>query len=93
MDGSVFGPQKRKRIAFLAKFGEAGLGRRKTGLGRSKTGHFHDKGVQTREAKACLDRTGASGSLFLLSYGNCRASAGNYIKPEGKAYVKDKTYD
>ena len=37
MHGSVFGPRRRERIAFLAKFGEAGLGRRKTGIGHSKT--------------------------------------------------------
>jgi len=46
------------------------------------------------EAKLALifsfgHRTGASGSLFLRSYANQRNSAGNYIDPEGKAYVKD----
>ena len=45
------------------------------------------------EAKLALifsfgHRTGASGSLFLRSYGNQRKPAGNYIEPEGKAYVK-----
>ena len=38
---------------------------------------------------SCLDRTGASGSLFLRSYGNQRKPAGNNIDPEGQAYVKD----
>ena len=46
------------------------------------------------EAKLALifsfgHRTGASGSLFLRSYANQRASAANHIEPEGKAYVKD----
>jgi hypothetical protein len=46
------------------------------------------------EAKLALifsfgHRTGASGSLFLRSYGNRCNPAGNYIEPEGQAYVKD----
>ena len=32
---------------------------------------------------------GASGSPFLRSYGTRRNPAGNYIDPEGQAYVKD----
>ena len=46
MDGSVFGPRRRERSAFLAKFGEAGLGGRKAALGRRKTRHFHEKSAQ-----------------------------------------------
>ena len=46
VDGSVFGPRRRERSAFLAKFGEAGLGGRKAGLGRRKTKHFHEKSAQ-----------------------------------------------
>ena len=46
VDGSVFGPRRRERSAFLAKFGEAGLGGRKAALGRSKTRHFHEKSAQ-----------------------------------------------
>ena len=65
MDGSVFGPHRRERIAFLAKFGEAGLGHRKAGLGRSKTKHFREKSAKWGGTKACLDCTGASGSRFL----------------------------
>ena len=46
------------------------------------------------EAKLALifsfgHRTGASGSLFLRSYGNQRNSAETYIESEGQAYVKD----
>ena len=64
MDGSVFGPRRRERIAFLAKFGEAGLGRTKAGLGRSKTEHFRETSAKLGGRKACLDCTGASGSRF-----------------------------
>ena len=39
----VFGPRGRQRIAFLAKFGEAGFGRKKAGLERSRTKHFLKK--------------------------------------------------
>jgi len=46
VDGSVFGPRRRERSAFLAKFGEAGLGGRKAALGRRKTRHFHEKSAQ-----------------------------------------------
>ena len=46
VDGSVFGPRRRERSAFLAKFGEAGLGGRKAGLGRRKTKNFHEKSLQ-----------------------------------------------
>ena len=65
IDGSVFGPRKRQRIVFPAKFGEARLGRRKAGLGRSKTQHFPEKSAKLAGTKACLDCTGASGSRFL----------------------------
>ena len=46
------------------------------------------------EAKLALifsfgHRTGASGSLFLRSYGNQRKPAANNIEAEGQAYVKD----
>ena len=37
VDGSVFGPRRRERSAFLAKFGEAGLvGAEKQGSGEAK---------------------------------------------------------
>ena len=65
MDGSVFGPRQRYGIAFLANFGEAGLGRRKAGLGRSSTKHFPEKRGKLGGTKASLDFTGASGSRFL----------------------------
>ena len=65
VDGSVFGPRRRERIAFLAKFVEAGLGGRKARLGRGKTRHFREKSVQMDGTNACLDRTGVSGSRFL----------------------------
>ena len=65
MDGSVFGPRRRERIAFLAKSGEARLGDRKAGLGRSKTKHFREKSAKLGGTKACLDCTCASGSHFL----------------------------
>ena len=89
MDGSVFGPHRRERIAFLAKFGDARLGRSKVGPGRNKIAHCREKCAKPNEAKTCLDRTGASGSPFLRSYGNHRKPARTYIEPEGKAYVKD----
>ena len=89
MGGNVFGPHRRQRIAFLGKFGDARIRRLQKGLGRSKKVHFLEKGAKLGEAKTCLDRTGASGSQFLRSYGNHRKSARTYIEPEGKAYVKD----
>ena len=46
VDGSVFRPRRRERIAFRARFGEAGLGGRKEGLGRSKTKHFPQKSAK-----------------------------------------------
>ena len=85
----MFGPHRRERIVFLGKFGDARLGRLKKGLGRDKKYFFRKKCANLGEAKTCLDCTGASGSLFLRSYGNHRASAAPYIEPEGKAYVKD----
>ena len=85
----MFGPHRRERIAFLAKFGDARLGRLKVGLGRSKKVHFREKGAKLGEAKTCLDRTGASGSPFLQSYANHWESGQTYMKAEGKAYVKD----
>ena len=54
VDRSVFGQRRRERIAFLANFGEAGLGGRKAGLGRSKTKHFHEN-AKSGGTKACLD--------------------------------------
>ena len=89
MDGSVFGPHRRKQIVFLGKFGDARRGRLKKGFGRTKKQPFHEKGANMREAKTCLDRTGASGSQFLRSYGSRRKPAENHIEPEGQAYVKD----
>ena len=83
--GSVFGPHRRERIAFLAKFGDARLGHSKVGPGSNKIEHFHKKGAKPGEAKTCLDRKGASGSPFLRSYGNHRKPGQNYMKPEGKA--------
>ena len=78
MGGSVFGPHRRERIVFLGKIGDARLGRLKKGLGHSKIARCREKYAKPREAKTCLDRTGAS-----------RASARNHIEPEGQAYVKD----
>ena len=54
-----------ERIAFLAKFGEAGLGRIKEGLGRSKTKHLCEKHAKIDETNAYLDGTGLSVSRFL----------------------------
>ena len=88
MDGSVFGPHRRERIAFLGKLGDARLGRLKKGLGRNRKTHFREKGAKLGEAKTCLDRTGASGSPFLRSSANHRKAARNHIEPEGQAYVK-----
>ena len=65
VDGSVFGQRRRKRIAFLAKSGEADLRGRKAGLGRSKTKHFLETNAKMDGTNACLDRTGVSGSRFL----------------------------
>ena len=81
----MFGPHRRERIAFLAKFGDPRLGRLKKGPGRNNKTHFREKGAKLGEAKTCLDRTGASGSPFLRSYGNHRKSAENHIRSEGKA--------
>ena len=89
MDGSVFGPHRRERIAFSGKFAEARLARLKEGLGRSKKAHFREKCAKLGEAETCLDRTGASGSQFLRSYGNHCKSAANHITPDRKAYLKD----
>ena len=61
----MFGPCRRKRIAFLAKLGEAGLGRIKPGLGHSKTKQFPEKHVKLDGTNAYLDRTGVCGSRFL----------------------------
>ena len=93
MGGRVFGIHRHKRIASLGKFGDARLRRLKVGLGRRKTMHFHERGTKLAEAKECLDRTGGFVLSFLRSYGNGRKPAGNFMRPEGKAYVKDKTYD
>ena len=65
VDGIVFGPCRRGRIAFLAKFGEAELGHIKAGLGRSKTKHFREKHLKMDGTNAYLDRTGVNGSRFL----------------------------
>ena len=43
MDGSVFGPHRRKRIVFLGKFGDARHGRLKKGLGCSTKTHFYEQ--------------------------------------------------
>ena len=75
MDGSVVGPHRREQIAFLAKFGEAGLGHRKAGLGRSKTKHFHEKSAKWGGTKVCLDCTGVSGSRFLRKTAKCGLGA------------------
>ena len=65
MGGTVFGLQRRKRMAFREKFGGAKLGRLKEGLGRSKKTHFRNKRRKLDGANACLDRTSVSGSRFL----------------------------
>ena len=75
MDESTFGPHRRKRIAFLATFGDTKRECLKKGLGRNKI-YIFTKNVQTWDKrKTGLDRTGASGSLFLRSYGNQRKAA------------------
>ena len=56
------------------------------GLGRSI--FFLRKRYKTRRGENVFDRTGASGSLFLRSYGNHCKSPGNYIEPEGEAYLR-----
>ena len=69
---SVFGPHRRKRIAFLS-FVVTWCSKPRPG--HSKTGpgcHFVEKGVKKGRAKVCLDNTGARGSPFWRSYGNCR---------------------
>ena len=86
MGGNVFGQHRRERIAFSGKFGDAGLGCLKKGLGRRKKVYLRAK---LGEAKACLELTGASGSLFFWSYCNHRKSARNSIEAEAQAYVKD----
>ena len=65
MDGTVFGPHRRERIAFCGKVGGARLGRLNQGLGRSKKAQFRDKKGKMNGTNACLDRTGVSGSRFL----------------------------
>ena len=85
----MFGPHRRERIVFLGKFGDARLGRLKKGLGREKKSIFLEKCANLGEAKTCLDRTGASGSLFLRSYANRRKPAGTYMKSDRKAYLRD----
>ena len=87
--GSVFGPHRRKRIVFLGKFGDARLVRLKNGLGRDEKSIFREKCANLGEAKTCLDRTGASGSLFMRSYANQRNSAAPRIEPDRKAYLRD----
>ena len=54
MGGSVFGPHKQERIAFLGKFGGAKLGHIKIGLGRSKIVRFNEKCANLGEAEVCL---------------------------------------
>ena len=90
MDGSVFGPRRRERIAFLAKFGEAGLGGRKAGLGRSKTRHFREKGAHMHGTNACLDRTGVSGSRFLKKTAKHGSGAVNHGLGAAKHYISSK---
>ena len=84
--GSVFGPHRRERIVFLGEFRDASLGRLKKGFGLGKKSIFREKCANLGEAKTCLDRTGASGSLFLRSYANQRNSAAPHIEPDRKAY-------
>ena len=81
MGGSVFGPHRRERIVFLGKFGDARLGCLKKGLGHSKKVHFREKGEKSGEAKTCLDRTGASGSLFWRSRRTHVEISGNHFRP------------
>ena len=49
--GSVFGPHRRERIAFLGEFGDARRRRLKKGLGRSKKQHFRETGAELGKAK------------------------------------------
>ena len=46
VDGSVFGRRRRERIALLAKFGEAGLGRKKAGPERSRIKHCLERSAK-----------------------------------------------
>ena len=89
MDGSVFGSRRRERIAFLAKSGKAGLGRRKAGLGRSKASHFYEN-VQNGRGESVF---GLHRRERIAVLAEVWKPAGPHIKAEGKAYVKDKTYD
>ena len=68
-------PCRRERIAFMAKFGDAGLGRRNAGLGRIKAAHFRGQMQKRGEATTCLDCTGASGSRFLRKTAKCGLGA------------------
>ena len=47
MDGNVFGPHRRERIAFLVEFGKAKHGHGKAGPGRSKASHFNKKTLKS----------------------------------------------
>ena len=93
MGGSVFGLHRREQIAFSGKFGVARVGRLRVRLRHSRIMRFCETCAKLGEAETCWDRTGASGSQLLWSYGNRWKPAGTYIDPEGQAYVKDQTYD
>ena len=77
----MFELHRRERIAFLAKLGDARLGRIKVGLGRSEITHFQEKGERSGEAKTHLDRTDASGSLLLRSCTTHVDTSGNQFRP------------
>ena len=48
---SVLGLHRCERVAFLATFGDARLGRSEAGPGRNKMLHFYKKGVEPGDAK------------------------------------------
>ena len=70
MGGNVFGPHRRKHIAFLGKFGNARFGRLQKGLGRSKKLHLRETGqywerrkrVWTAQARADRRSCGVLGT-------------------------------
>ena len=84
----MFGPHRRKPIAFLVNFGDARRGRIKVGLVRSQIVHFQEKCVKLVEVKVRLDRTGASGSPSCRSYGNCRRPSPESRPPGGQSPSK-----
>ena len=97
MGRNVLGPHLRERIAFLAGLGDARLEQIKIGLACTKICHFHDKMLITGTGESAFGPHRRRRIVLLAGLWeprrNLAQTGEDHVRPKGKAYLRDKTYD